>query len=897
MIVFSGVALALLGLVWGAAMLQRQKYQNKIYLEMLKLAKEFLNEINEFSDYITWKHRNKILLSYKAGHNFFAGKTKYYSKENVVSKFNSIYENFEKYIKDYNNAYVKKTLDSFSIYFNDIEGKSLDTQQRMAVVVDEYSNLIIASAGAGKTLTILGKLKYLTEKKSIEPSKILALSYTRKTVNELNERLAKLSLGVKASTFHKLGYDIIRRYETNPAVVTNENTIYQVIKNYLKNGILSESNRTQAFVEFLACYSVIPEEYDKFKSAGERFDTYHGVDYETLKSKVDSHGRLDTLQGERVKSVEELEIANFLYINGIGYEYEKQYPRQFYDSNGNPVNNPAGNSIIYRPDFYLPEHEIWLEHFGINKNGEAKWLRPFEEKKYLESIKDKRQTHKINRTKLLETYSYYNHDNILLSKLETMLREENVTFKRINIQDVYKTIVTKNEKYGSELIELLATFINLCKSRNLSDEEVRDIFMPKNGSEFMKRRTQLFYSFASPIFKEYQETLKKKNEIDFNDMINHATDLVKTKGLPTKYDYVVVDEYQDISFCRFNLINTIREMSDAKLLCVGDDWQSIYRFAGSDISLFSDFEKFAGYHEKLLIERTHRNSQQLVSMSAAFIQKNPLQIKKTPKSELSKIDPINFLQYTDENILTVFIDTVRQIISKYGIEKSILVLGRHTFDINKIIQSNNDEVGHDERTGRINIRGMNNIDIVFSTVHKAKGVEADNVIILNMENSQYGFPNKLTDDPMLSLLLSGNDDYRYAEERRLFYVALTRTKNEVFLLVPDSDESEFSREMMRDNNYVLSGTNGANRHVNCLWCATGKLVIRKNSTTGEKFLGCSHFPHCNQSYKDINILENPMRCDRCGSGFLTKKTGRYGDFLGCTNWKPNHQGCDNTINL
>ena len=200
-------------------------------------------------------------------------------------------------------------------------------------------------------------------------------------------------------------------------------------------------------------------------------------------------------------------------------------------------------------------------------------------------------------------------------------------------------------------------------------------------------------------------------------------------------------------------------------------------------------------------------------------------------------------------------------------------------------------------TGELKISRFKNVDIKFITVHKSKGLEADNVIILNLKNDLYGFPNKLTDDPIISLLVGQNqEEFRFSEERRMFYVALTRTKNKVYLLIPDNEDSLFVEEILKDSNsfnYLTESNNGRTQFKNCLFCKTGKLVIRTNSSTGEEFLGCTHYPTCNQSYKEINILNNTSVCPSCKSGFLTEKSSKYGKFLGCTNYP----GCTLKINL
>ena len=631
----------------------------------------------------------------------------------------------------------------------------------------------------------------------------------------------------------------------------------------------------------------IPEEHESYQSLGEKLDTEKGIDFQTLKSKCESEplnkvakASLDTVQGEKVKSVEELTIANFLYLNGIEYEYEKPYP--FGDA-------------MYRPDFYLKDYDIYLEHFGVDENNRAKWLTPFNEQKYVEDMESKREMHKTYNTKLFETYSYYNRDHVLLINLTEMLKNENVVFKPRDVKTIYTKVKDDDKNFGKEIKNLIKTFINLSKSKQLNYDSIISLFSDrfKVVNEFMLERQELFLKFALPILKKYDNTLKERSEIDFNDMINEATELIKVNKPEYTYQYIIIDEYQDISYARFNLIKEIRELSGARLICVGDDWQSIYRFAGSDISLFSNFEKYVGKYEQLFIEQTYRNSQSLIDITSKYIQKNTKQIPKNPKSKKEPFEnPIKLVYYSQDNADDIFIDEIQALINKNG-NKPILVLGRHNFDINEFIKlTPNSKIKYYESSGKLEIKGFEDIDIKYITVHKSKGLEADNVMVLNLKNHLLGFPNKMTDDPMLSLLLSDNEVYRFAEERRLFYVALTRTKNEVVLLIP-TDVSLFAEELITENDTLFTANNEILSKTNCPYCQTGHLVIRQNSFKNNQFLGCSHYPICNQTFNHIEILENTILCLSCKSGFMTKRNGKYGDFLGCTNYPK----CKNTINL
>jgi DNA helicase-4 len=866
-------------------LLEKKKYKDTKYIINLDQAKDFIDNIQKLNDYITWVERDQIKSKYSSARQFFKNKTNFYKKEETVKTFNSIFEDFDTYIIQYNQNYVNTQKEKLKLYFDNIEQKKLDDQQRTAVITDEYSNLIIAGAGSGKTLTILGKVQYLIEQKNITTDEILLLSFTKKTVDELNERLYKLNLDVQATTFHKLGYDVIKKFHTDVPAITNENTLSSIIKEYLKTDILADEKALQSYIQYVACYMNIPEENDNYNSLGEKIDTEKGIDFQTLKSKCEplnivAKSNLNSIHGEKVKSVEELMIANFLYLNGIEYEYEKPYP--FGD-------------IMYRPDFFITDYKLYLEHFGVDEHNRAKWLSPLHEQKYVQEMELKRSTHKTHKTKLLETYSYYNRDNVLLEKLKNILIAENITFKPRDTKDIYTKVSEDDKNFGKEIKKLIESFINLIKSRQLNHDSLMSLLSEKNKSQntYMIERQGMFLQFVLPILKKYNQTLKKRNEIDFNDMINKAADTIKNNKPNYTYKYIIIDEYQDISFSRFNLIKGVRDLSGARLICVGDDWQSIYRFAGSDVSLFSNFEKHVGNYEQLLIERTYRNSQSLIDISSKYIQKNPKQISKKPSSNKEPLeDPLNFVYYKPDEIEEVFINEIQKLVSKYD-EKSILVLGRHSFDINDLIRLKPDsKIKYIERTDTLEVKGFEKINIKYLTVHKSKGTEADNVIILNLRNHLLGFPNKMTDDPILSLLLSEEEEYRFAEERRLFYVALTRTKNEVILLVP-SEASLFTEELLTDNNYLLANINGKLNITNCPYCKTGKLMIRQNSVNGNQFLGCSHYPICNQTYSNIDILKDKFVCSNCESGFMTKRTGKYGNFLGCTNYPD----CRNTINL
>ena len=238
------------------------------------------------------------------------------------------------------------------------------------------------------------------------------------------------------------------------------------------------------------------------------------------------------------------------------------------------------------------------------------------------------------------------------------------------------------------------------------------------------------------------------------------------------------------------MIKTIKNKTQAKLFCVGDDFQSIYRFTGCNLNIFLNFKKYYKNSRIMKIENTYRNCKDLIKVSGNFIMKNNHQMRKKLKSSKKLKKPIKIIYY--KSIKDSFEKLILDIYSENI--NGIMVLGRNNNDIYKYLNSN-------FRLKNQNIIYLKNenIKIRYLTVHKSKGLEEENVIIINLENKINGFPSKIENNEILKYVLNENDNYPYEEERRLFYVALTRTKNNVYLFVNKKNESIFVKEIV--NNY------------------------------------------------------------------------------------------------
>lgn len=295
-----------------------------------------------------------------------------------------------------------------------------------------------------------------------------------------------------------------------------------------------------------------------------------------------------------------------------------------------------------------------------------------------------------------------------------------------------------------------------------------------------KRRDKPFLKITKKIYKMYELEKKSQGLIDFDDMISLATKVVREQGINKNYRYVIIDEYQDTSNVRENLVREIIKKTHAYITVVGDDFQSIYRFSGCDVANFLEFTKNFQATE-LFITNTYRNSNELIKVAGSFIMANPRQIKKNLKSNKSISKPIVVLYY--ENEKTDFIKALNVINSE-----RIMVLGRNNADITRVLANQLKMID--------NIILYQNKTINYQTIHKSKGLEEDNVLIINLTNNVNSLPSKIKEDKILKYV-TDSDIYPYEEERRLFYVALTRTKNYCYLYVNKKNSSIFVKELIR----------------------------------------------------------------------------------------------------
>lgn len=913
------------------------KDKNTIQNENLKsiiCLGDFFDDLLSNDEYIAKSAYLKILESNKKNIEYLKnletdGLLKKFCK-NHKADFNRILEIINKYdifgncVNEHNENFINSKLKSEKKYLDTILKEIdpqifLDDEQRRVVLTDEDFSLVVAGAGAGKTTTVAAKVKYLVEKKNINADEILVVSFTNKAVNELKERIQKqLKIDCPITTFHSTGNAVLHKQTDEKLNIVQNEKLYFVLEDYFKNSVLQNEKTVDDLINFFAEYFYSPSE---FKNKKDFFDKLEKSNFTTLKSEAgdcsfeiinERTKKHVTIQNEILRSQEEVQIANFLYMNNIEYEYEAKY--KF---------NIENSKKPYTPDFFIRQNgnEAYIEHFGITQQGTSDRYDQVEIEKYKKSVKDKIALHKKHGTKLIYTFSSFTDGKPLQEHLKDALEKSGFILVPRDTKEVFKKISSQGEsRYIRKMINLIDRFISNFKTCGYQVEKFDEWKDATNNV-----RSKLFLSICKECYLEYERYLNKNGAIDFADMINKSALLLRnSKEVAEKinFKYIIVDEYQDISRQRFDLVSALHDISAAKIIAVGDDWQSIYAFSGSDIKLFTKFEDIMGYAELLKITKTYRNSQEVIDIAGNFIQKNSAQIRKSLKSSKTIKDPVIIYTYTSKRrehskdskngstyALAKAVETaIAQIIDFAKQEQnnkkdiSILLLGRFGFDGKNLERSGLFE--YQDYGSKVKCLAYPQVKISFMTVHASKGLGYDNVIVINGKNETYGFPSKIEDDVVLNYVTEKDDSIDSAEERRLFYVAMTRTKNRVYFIAPEENPSEFLLEIKHDyKNVVLKGnwtdefkdTNPYKKF--CPLCGY-PLQYKYKNAYGLNLWICMNDPEiCDFMTNEIRAGKlSIQKCDKCDGYLIAKPKKDFQEFfLGCTNYSKDNKGCNNII--
>ena len=780
----------------------------------------------------------------------------------------------------------KKILKEYQTFFDEkIVKNPLTYRQRISVILDEKRNLIVAGAGTGKTTTILAKVLYLIESKKYSEDEILLLAFSKTAKEEMAERLEKKSLQkVKVSTIHALGREIINKVNgrVNVTKLSSDN---DKLNSFITEQINSIKKDDPLYTDLAIFFSELLVPF-KLETDFESAEEY--LSWKNMNSLI-------TLNKDWIKSYGELKIGNFLYINGIYHSYEEKYK----------TGNGEDFKDFYRPDFYLDGKNTYIEYFGIDGDGKTSpWIN---NEKYLKSIKWKRKVHKDNETNLIEITYQDLIDDLWKEKLIKGLEAHNILLRpRSSVEIVERVKEINDSKLFNKFSKLISQFLTLFKSKSMDIDALIEA-NKRNERHF------IFLKIFKYVYKKYEAKLKETDSIDYMDMLNQSSEAIKNIQYKPQWKYIIVDEFQDTSFAQYELLNNILAANDkAKLFCVGDDWQSINAFNGSDYHYMTDYKHYFGVaniwskitgkkQEATLInlDETFRFNNMISHTSGEFIQKNPAQINKklkTPKHLLTKDESV-ILHWNSGSIESTIRDWLQQNANdKFFKGKNLLILSRYNFEYKGLpIQFRkfiSDEWSHN---GEVN----------YSTCHSSKGTEEDIVLIINVTADFLGFPSNIIDDPVLELVKTVDvNEYLHAEERRLMYVAMTRARYQTHILCDLVKPSVFALELA-DKKYKTKAIKNSDGLTPCPQCRKGFVINKTKNKNKRDFFQCSRAEVCDyvdaicdcgyqldryENDKEVvckKCSKKHLCCNACNHGVLLKKESKenkFTPFLGCHNF-------------
>jgi DNA helicase-4 len=714
-------------------------------------------------------------------------------------------------VNEANEQIMAAELSSRRPFFDTIEKSPLTDEQARAVVCFDNRVQVLAAAGSGKTSVMVARAAYVVSRGFVAPDRILLLAFNKAAATELQERvIARFkkagidSSGIRASTFHSFGLSVIGRAS-------------------------GEKPRLAQWLDQGQDVGMVMRIVDKLRDASESF-RYHWDLYRLLFANAptdldekvpdgyDKAARVTgykTFSGVVVKSHGERLIADFLYLNGVEFDYERAY------------DYPAADETHsqYRPDFYYPSIDVWHEHWALDQLGKP----PAEFHGYVEGIAWKRREHERNGTKLVESTWAEVMFGAGLSKLEAELKGFGLTFDWNPDRPIMDQWVRPMKH--EDLARLVRTFMAHVKSNSWTKEDL-DRRLTSDLIRLDGFRTRLFLDVYWQIHVEWEKLLAEDHSVDFEDMLVQAAEHLEAGRVECPYDLIMVDEFQDASQARARLVRGLVKEPGRFLLAVGDDWQSINRFAGADLSVMTRFEEWFGRGPQLVLTTTFRCSQTICDVARVFVTKNPSQFEKPMRSVSEDSGGSVTVVRANEDALAVasYLDRLSDAVSGGSVvagpsgKVSVDVLGRYGFQRDVVPRNPSPK-----------------LVVTFRTMHGSKGLEADYIIIPGMTTGTYGFPSNITDDPVLDLAMPAPESFAHAEERRLLYVALTRARREVVLITPPDRMSPFVVELLKDPHVTLADRGGRPVEI-CPKCGEGTLVVRNGPY--RPFLACSTFPSC-----------------------------------------------------
>lgn len=663
---------------------------------------------------------------------------------------------------------------------------NLNEKQRSSVVSESKRLLVLAGAGSGKTKTLIQKLLYLIGEKQVKPSSLLAITFTKNAANEMIDRLIisgdatgsyEAFINDKYVTKEAIEQERRNRKQgwiANLTVRTFHSLCYQILKNSGGAGFdnkfrLLVDEQTDELKEGEEHKTIAPERsYDilhkmlleqcknvQYLLKLKRYilDFYVDKSYveKTIKSKVFANQiTYTTLRGEKVKSKSERDIADWLFRHSVKYQYE-------------PVVNMK--DFPFQPDFFIPQANLYLEHVS--------------DKSY--KTINKEEQFEIAGRNCAKTFEAMTHDSTLFNLALERIIMGKITDKisqiaALNYEEEFKSYQDKIK----EFLKMVMRVQSMLKADAINEDDVL-----LRADEHQHERVRVFYELAVPLLKAHKQYCVNRSYLDFDDLILETIQLLQNNpeirtAYHQHYQFVMVDEFQDVNSLQVKLLELLLT-PDTQLFCVGDDWQSIYGFRGSEVDYIVNFQKHFPGSELIQLDVNYRSNQTIVGASTQVIRNNKFQIDKDIrafKQTPSKIQIYRSKRMDDDGV-EYLVNKVRQLQEEGISPEDILVLYRRS----KMYQPYRDALYHAR------------LKVTAKTIHASKGLEAKVVFIIGLTDGSGGFPDIWLDDAVFRVVKDVKYNMLMEEERRLFYVALTRAKDEIYLITELGSESSFIAEI------------------------------------------------------------------------------------------------------
>ena len=674
----------------------------------------------------------------------------------------------------------------------------LNEKQLEAVKSESKRLLVLAGAGSGKTKTLLEKLIYLMREKRVQPTNILVVTFTKNATNEMIDRLVFASKNgeeykqfmnnpkkgeaeknkyredfkranswlsnLSISTFHSFCHNLLRKYGVSE--FDNKFRVIKDTKNSKEEADFTYENSQETDFEIAHRILIQLSKKREYLLDLKRYILDYFVDknnrplenketsfYENQKSYV-------SLNGTKVRSKSERYIADWLYRHNIDFSYEA------------PLNC---QDFYFHPDFYIPQADIYLEHISDMSVG----------------VKEKEKQYKKANKTLFKTYeNIHAKDSVLFNEaLDAIVKNRLPASYKSQTALSFEEELNSYHKELKDFIIQALRIIKMIKAENLSTSKAL-----KKALADPHQRVRDFYRLVIPLMKKYQAYCVNKSYLDFEDMIVKTIDLFKHRAeikekFQQQYKYILVDEFQDVNNLQVDLLKRLLTPEN-QLFCVGDDWQSIYGFRGSNVNYIVNFGKYFPKAEVIKLNQNYRSTEHLVGASNEVIKHNKFKVDKEIFANKKSDTKVNIFAGNDqqENIDFV-VEEVKRLFQKGYQKEDILFLYRRSKMYNDYYNRFMKE----------------RIYVQYRTIHAAKGLEAKAVFIIGLTQGYGGFPDVWLEDRIFQVVKPTQHDLLMEEERRLFYVAITRAKDLLYLITEKGNESSFLSEI--PENFVIKSMN------------------------------------------------------------------------------------------